>query len=686
MPRDLQPLFAPSSVAVLGASNDPSKWGNWLAEGALKGAHRRPVYLVNRNGGEVLGQRTYTSLEEIPDAPELVVIAVPAAGFEQAVDSALAKGARALVGITAGLGESGGDAAARERALVDRVRAAGAMLLGPNCLGVYDASSELGLASNEFPPGSIGLISQSGNLALELGILSSGYGLGFSRFASIGNQADLDLAELVASFAQHDETRLIAVYVEDFRDGRAFVDAAAQAGKPVVLLTVGRTEASVRAARSHTGALVSPVAVVEAAARSAGALLASTPGEMIDLAQALLQPRRLSGPRVASLGDGGGHGAIAADLAALAGLEVPALSDSLAGKLAKVLPSTAATRNPVDLAGGGEQDMTSFAACTRILLESGEVDGLLMTGFFGGYSQYPNELAERELEVAREVARAVADAGRPLVVQSMYPSTATTNALRDHGIPVYERIECAVRALAALRTGPRPTGAPVLPPQVQSGELDDSYFGSRRLLAEAGVPFVEARRVRTSQQALEAAEDVGYPVVLKALGILHKSDAGGVVVGIADADALAWEWADMEERLAPPEFSIERMAPLGEGIEVIVGARRDTRFGPVAMVGLGGVFAEAFDDVAVGLAPLDVEAAERLLRSLRGAVLLDGFRGRKAVDVRAAAEAAAALSQLAASRPDISEIEVNPLLVGPEGVLALDARIIPATEGDGDAG
>ena len=231
MPRDLRPLFDPASVAILGASDDPAKWGNWLARGALRGSHRRPVYLVNRNGGEVLGTRAYTSVTELPEAPELVVIAVPAAGFEQAVDDSLAMGARALVGITAGLGEAGGDAAAREQALVQRVRDAGAMLLGPNCLGVYDASSDLGLASNEFPPGSIGLISQSGNLALELGLLSRRYSLGFSRFASIGNQADLDLAELVASYAEHPATELIALYAEDFRDGRAFAAAAAAAAE-----------------------------------------------------------------------------------------------------------------------------------------------------------------------------------------------------------------------------------------------------------------------------------------------------------------------------------------------------------------------------------------------------------------------------------------------------------------------
>jgi acyl-CoA synthetase (NDP forming) len=685
MVRDLQPLFAPSSVAVLGASNDPAKWGNWLARGALQGAHRRPVYLVNRKGGEVLGVEAYASVEELPEAPELVVIAVPAAGFEEAVDSALAKGARAIVGITAGLGEGGGEAHAREQALVERVRAAGAMLLGPNCLGVFDASSDLGLASNEFPPGPIGLISQSGNLALELGLLARPYGLGFSRFASIGNQADLGLAEMVASYAAHEPTRLIAVYAEDFRDGRAFVDAAAAADKPVVLLTVGRSDASVRAAASHTGALVSDLAVVEAACRAAGANLVSTPGEMIDMAQALLGGRPMAGPRIAVLGDGGGHGAIACDTAAALGLELPVLSGETADRLAAMLPPTASTRNPVDIAGGGEQDFFSYSRVARGILESEEVDGVLMTGFFGGYSTYSDEFNERETEVARQIVAASRDTGRPVVSQSMYPDTPPSVTLREGGVPVYRTIESAAAALAALVERDPPAGAPQLPP-VRAEPLPDGYFGARELLQAAGVPFVEARRVRTSGQAQHAAAELGYPVVLKALGMLHKSDLGGVVVGIADSDALAWEFGDMEERLVPPEFSVERMAPIGDGLELIVGARHDPRFGPVAIVGLGGIYAEVFRDVAVGLAPLTVEEAERMLRSLRGAALLGHVRGRRAVDLRAAAEAAAALSRLAAERPDVLEMEINPLLVTPDGALALDARVIPAMEGEVDAG
>jgi acyl-CoA synthetase (NDP forming) len=685
MPRDLQPLFAPTSVAILGASNDPAKWGNWLARGALRGSHRRPVYLVNRNGGEVLGQQTYRSLADLPDAPELVVIAVPAAGFERAIDDALASGAKALVGITSGLGESGEEEAARERELVWRVREAGAMLLGPNCLGVFDASSDLGLASNEFPPGSIGLISQSGNLALELGLLSRRYGLGFSRFASIGNQADLDLAELVASYADHTATDLVAIYVEDFRDGRAFVDAAAGAGKPVVLITVGRSDAGARAAASHTGALVSSQTTVEAACRAAGVHLVSTPSQMVDLAQALLQPRRLAGRRIAVLGDGGGHGALACDVVADAGLDVPELSEQLQSALAAMLPATAATRNPVDLAGGGEEDFFNYARTARTLLESDELDGVLMTGYFGGYSQYSEDFAESETEVARVIAKAAVDAGKPLVAQSMYPDAPPSVALREGGAPVYASIEAAAAALSGLAPAQAGGGAPPLP-EPATAPFDDGYFGSRRLLEEAGVPFVQARSVRTSQQALEAADDVGYPVVLKALGLLHKSDAGGVKVGIADAEALAWEWGDMEERLAPPEFSIEAMAPLSEGVELIVGAVRDSRFGPLALVGLGGVFAEVMADTVVALAPLDRDGAERMLRSLKGAALLGEARGRAPVDLAAAADAAVALSRLAAARPDIAEIEINPLLVTPKGALALDARIIPADQGGDHAG
>ncbi|HYA09817.1 MAG TPA: CoA-binding protein, partial [Gaiellaceae bacterium] len=384
--RDLRALFDPRSVAVVGASDDPAKWGQWLARGAVQGDHRRAVYLVNRAGGEVLGRPAHRSLEELPEAPELVVLAVPAAAFEETVDASLAAGARAIVVIAAGLGESSEEGRRREQAVVERVRAAGAVLVGPNCMGLYDGEADLDLATSDFVPGGLGLVSQSGNLAIEVSLLGKEVGLGISRFVSLGNQADLDAADVVEALAEHEPTRLIAVYVEDFRDGRAFARAAATAGKPVVLLAGGLSETGVRAARSHTGALVSASSAVDAACRAAGIVRVSTPRELVEVAQLLLAPNQPEGRRAAIVTDGGGSAVVAADLASAAGLELPTLSDELSAELAAVLPETATTTNPVDFAGAGEQDLRSYERVPRLLLESGEVDAVLLTGYLGGYS------------------------------------------------------------------------------------------------------------------------------------------------------------------------------------------------------------------------------------------------------------------------------------------------------------
>lgn len=690
MTRDLRPLFDPRSVAVVGASADPMKWGYGLARGALRGAGRRPVYLVNRKGGEILGHRTYRSLDELPGPAELVVIAVPESAFEETVDAALAAGAKALIGITAGLGESGEAGLARERAVVERVRAAGAVLLGPNCLGAFDASAELDIGWSELPAGSIGLISQSGNLGLELALLAADVGLGFSRFASLGNQADIEAAELVTSFADDPATRVIALYIEDFRDGRAFATAchaATLAGTPIVLLAAGRSDASVRAARSHTGALVSDQVAVRAAARAAGIELVRTPRELIDLALALQAPSKPAGRRLAIFGDGGGHGVIAADLASEAGLEVPRLSDRLSAALSATLGPTASTRNPVDIPGGGDLLAESFGLAARLLLESGEADAVALTGYFGGYAEYGPEYEAQERDAALEMIRAANEAGRPLFVHTMYPRGPTARTFRSAGVPAYGDIEAALRTLARLveRAERSPSGVPTLPRPQVDGPIGDGYFEARALLAEAGVPFIEAHRVTTLDEALAAAEMLGYPVVLKALGLLHKSDAGGVILGIGGPEELARSFSELAARLRPPGYSIERAAPVASGVELIAGTRLDARFGPIVLVGIGGIYAELLRDVAVALAPVTPAEAERLLRSLKGAPLLLGARGRPPLAVSEAAAAVAALSFAAAQRPAIAEIEVNPLLVTRSEAVALDARIVLAQKGDPDA-
>jgi acyl-CoA synthetase (NDP forming) len=682
--RDLRALFNPRSVAILGASNDPAKWGNRLALGALRGEGSRTVYLVNRNGGEILERQAYPTLADLPEPPELVVLSVPADGFEDAVDASLAAGAKALVGITTGLGETGDEGRAREAAIVERVRAAGAVLLGPNCLGIFDSATSLDLGWSELQGGSIGLVSQSGNLALELALLAEDYGLGFSRFASLGNQADLEAAELVRSLIDHEPTRVIALYCEDFRDGRAFARAAqeaVEAGKPVVLLTVGGGEVSAQAARSHTGALVSSTTAVEAACRAAGMQRVRSPRELVDLAQAELARVRPRGRRVVIVGDGGGHGIVASDVASAEGLELPALSDDLQRRIASHLPDAAPTRNPVDFAGAGEQFLTIFEEVTRIILESGEVDAALVTGYFGGYSEFSDEFQAEETEIALGMARAAAESGRALVVQSMYPRSPSLVALREAGVPVYREIEAAAWALARLahQAEQPPRGVPELPQPVDAAR-PGGYWESRVLLASAGIEFPSARRVGNVDDARAAAAELGYPVVVKALGLLHKSDAGGVALGIEDEQALAESFARLAT-LSVEGFSVERMAPVGDGVELIAGSIQDARFGPVVLVGVGGVYAELLDDTAVALAPVDATQAEELIRSLRGAAILVGARGRPPVDVAAAAEAVAALSRLAASRPDLGEIEINPLLVTPDGALALDARALSGENG-----
>ncbi|MET9693372.1 acetate--CoA ligase family protein [Streptomyces sp. NPDC006514] len=689
MGRDLTALFDPRSVAVVGASDDPAKYGHAVAAQALRAPDRRPVHLVNRRGGSVLGRTAATSLTAVGEPVDLVVISVPGAGFEAAVDEALACGAKAIVAITAGFAEAGPAGLARQRSVAARVRAAGAVLVGPNCLGIADNTTELYLASDRFAPGGVALLSQSGNLALELQLRGEPHDLGFSRFVSLGNQADVTLVDLVEDCARHEATSAIAVYAEDFGDGRAFAAAAAAAGKPVVLLTAGRGTASARSAQSHTGALTTSADVVAAACRDAGVELVRTPREMTVVLAALAAGVWTSGRRTAVFTDGGGHGAVAADAAEDAGLDVPELGGPTQDVLRTVLWEQSSVGNPVDLAGMGEQRPLSYADTVGTLLAADEVDAVLMTGYFGGYAASEgglgggpaggSVLAEGEARAAKEIVAHLAAAPKPLVVQSMYPRSPSCRMLAEAGVPVFAATEDAARALAAMTgrgtadaEGP---GVPPLPPTA-APLADPGYHGVRALLDAAGVPFPAAREITDEAGLLPAAAEFDGPYVLKALHVLHKSDAGGVALRLADREALLAAYREMHARLGAPAHSVEAMADLTDGIELIVGVHQDPRFGPIALVGLGGVLTESLRDVAFALAPVPARRAEALLRGLRSAALLDGVRGRPAVDVAAAAAVIERITSVAAAHPEIAELEVNPLLVRPDGALALDARAV----------
>ena len=507
MTRSLDALFDPTSIAVVGASADPAKWGNAVALQALRGKNRHTIHLVNRRGGGVHGHPCVTSIDEVDGPVDLAVIAVPEAGFEEAVDAALAKGAKAIVAITAGLGEAGAEGRAREQALIARVRAAGASLIGPNCLGVVDNTIDTYLSSNAFVRGDVALLSQSGNLAIEVDRLLSARGLGISRFVSLGNQADVGLVELIEACAADVATAAIALYVEDFRDGRGFVEAASaavDAGTPVVVLAAGSSTAAARGAQSHTGSLTSDAAVIEAACQVAGAIQVETPRELADVLLALRQHASPRGPRVAVLTDGGGHGVVACDVAEARGLSVPALAEATQEVLLDVLWAQSSAANPVDLAGIGEQDPDSYARAFAALQAADDVDAILMTGYFGGYSSGEDGLTglgPAECAAAKEIAVRAAG-GKPVAVQSIFPDAPACRLLSEGGVPVFAAIEDAAAALAAVAAPARTaTVLRRMPDQADPVDATD-YTASRQEFAAAGVDFVAAREIRSGEELL----------------------------------------------------------------------------------------------------------------------------------------------------------------------------------------
>ncbi|MCI9889834.1 acetate--CoA ligase family protein [Micrococcales bacterium 31B] len=676
--RDLGCLFDPAAVAIVGATDDTTKYGNWIARRALAG--QRPVYLINPARESVLGQPAYPSVSAVGAPIDLAVIAVNARHFESAVADALGAGCKAIVGITAGLGESGEAGRAAEERITRRVRDTGALLLGPNCLGVLDHTTGLNLTSNDFPAGRIALLSQSGNVALELAIHCQDLGLGFSRFASIGNQADIDVANLIESCIEHEGTDAIAVYLEEFKSGRRFIRAAADAwaaGKPVVLLPVGRHSASARGAKSHTGALVSSAHVVDAACRAAGIERVDTPRGMAQLLSGLAPRWETRGRRVAIFSDGGGQASIASDCVEDAGLQVPEFSIDLSRALLRHLPPAAGVSNPIDVAGGGESDISCFDAVVGDLLDADEVDSVLMTGFFGGYHELSADLREGELAAARAIVERVRADRKLLTVHTMNSDSEAAAILREGGIGVYKSIDDAVWTLQRVTERALLARQDLqLLPEPEEPITRADYSAARHLLAEAGLPFVRAVDVMSADDALAA--NLRYPLVVKALGVEHKSDRGGVVLDIRSEDELRECLASLQAALRPPSFSVEEMAPLADAVELIVGVNWDPKFGPVVLVGLGGTLAEVMRDTVCAIGPVTETYARRMLSRLRGAALLTGVRGRPPVDIDAAARVIAQLSEFAAAHPEISEIECNPVAVTPGGAVCLDARIILA--------
>jgi acetate---CoA ligase (ADP-forming) len=688
----LEAFFDPGSVAVIGASRDPSKVGGSVLANLRSAGYGGRVVPVNSRGETVQGLPAARSLLEVTEPVDLAVIAVPAPSVLPALKECAAAGVRGAVVISAGFRETDDEGRRREAELRAWLRGRPLRVLGPNCLGWIRPSKRLNLtfAPGMPKPGPIAFVSHSGALAVAILDWARDRHMGFSLFASLGNQADLDETELLRAVAEDAESRVVVAYLEGVADGRAFATALRQAAalKPVVLLKAGRTTEGARAVSSHTGALAGSDAAFDAAVRQAGAVRAQTIEELFDLAHALESQPVPRGRRLLIVTNGGGLGIVATDAAREAGLAVPPLEPPLRDRLRPGLPETASLGNPVDLVG--DADAARFSHALHVLGATPSADCLLIL--------LTAQAATDSTGVARAIVGAMRGSPLPVIAAFVGGPRVAPGAVtvEEAGIPCYPFPERAVAVLAGMallgeRQRRRVDEPPLPPPPAAATAAMNRLRAARRprlgllelapLLESYGIAVAPSGLSTSPAQAAELAATLGFPVAIKIVSpdISHKSDVGGVRLGLASADEVAKAAGDMLARVRAARpladlrgIQVQRMAPSGK--ELLLGVVRDPQFGPLVMVGMGGVYVEVLKDRALRLAPVGPDEALVMLDELRMAPVLRGVRGERPVDRRALAQAISRFAELAVGFPDLEEVELNPLLATPDGVLAVDAR------------
>jgi acetyltransferase len=689
---DLTAFFAPRSVAVVGASRDPSKVGGSVLANLRASAFPGRVVAVNPHASSVQGVPTAPSLEAIEGPIDLAVIAVPAPAVLPALEDCVAKGIGGAVVISAGFREAGEAGRAREEALRAWLTGRPIRLLGPNCLGWIRPSARLNATFAPGMPlaGGIAFVSHSGALATAILDWARDRRLGFSLFASLGNQADVTESDVLAAVADDPETRVVVAYVEGVAHGRRFLEVLREtaARKPVVVLKAGRSTAGARAVSSHTGAMAGSDEAFDAAIRQAGAVRVRSVEALFDLARCLASQPLPRGRRLLVVTNGGGLGIVATDAAHDAGLEMAPLGETVRAALRTGLPTAASLGNPIDLVG--DADAARYGHALRTVGSDGGADAVLVI------------LTAQAATDAAGVARAVLAAthGWPIPVAAAFVGGARVapgvRALEEAGVPCYAFPEPAVATLAGMALLAERRRARLAEPPSWRPTADSSRHLARwraigmrsldlvdlaPLLVDHAIPVAVAEVAGTPDDAAAVAARVGFPVALKlrAPEVSHKTDVGGVRLGLRTAGEVRDAAAAMLRavRAARPDatiagFLVQAMAAPGK--ELLLGAVRDPQFGPLVMVGFGGVYVEVLRDTATRLAPVSVDAALAMLDELRMAPLLRGIRGEPPVDRAALADVISRFAHLAAELPDLLDIELNPLVAGPAGVLAVDAR------------
>ena len=687
----LRALVAPGSVAVIGASDDPARIGGRPVRYYREAGFEGPLYPVNPRRDTVQGLPAYPSIADAPGPVDFALIAVPAAATEAALDACGEAGVRAALIFTAGFAETGAEGLALQDRLMAIARRRGMRLLGPNCLGLFNArvghcpTFSSALQDGPMPDGRVGLVTQSGAYGTHLLNMARARRIGVGLWASTGNEADVSAPELVAHLIESDEVDAIGCYMEAVNDADAFVRALAlarEARKPLTIMKVGTSEVGAEAARSHTASLAGADDGFAAVLREFGAHRARTSEEMLDALYAAHRSPPARGRRLGIVTISGGAGVLMADAAAAHGLGVPPMPEALQRRLLERNP-LATARNPVDVTAHALNDPSLLVENLEAVVREGGYD--LGAAFVTSWTASPM-MGPRILDAVRG---ALGGRPMPFAVVCQGPTEVLT-ALEEAGAMVFEDPSRAVAALAILAGWaegfdasedgqppdlshvPGPPPGPVAEPEAKAW------------LALAGVAVPQERAARDPQAAGEAADAIGYPVALKVASpdIAHKSEAGGVALDLRDRAAVERAAAEMLRAVARavPDARLDGLtvgAMVTGGEELIVGTRTDPVFGPMVVVGLGGVFTEVLRDVAMARAPVSPARAERMLGSLRGAALLRGARGRPSLDLAAAADAIARVSVLAARhRGAVEGIEINPLRVLERGAVALDALIL----------
>ena len=700
--RPLDPIFSPKSVAVIGATETIGSVGRTILDNLIKGGFAGTIYPVNPKRPTVLGLPAYTSITAVPQAPDLAVIITPPATVPGIIKDCGAKGVKGVIIISAGFKEIGPVGVELERQVLEEATKAGIRIVGPNCLGVMVPGSKLNatFAADMAKAGSVGFISQSGALCTAILDWSLKENVGFSAFVSLGSMLDVGWGDLISHLGDDPATKSIVIYMESIGDARSFLSAAREVAltKPIIVIKPGRTDATAKAAASHTGSLTGSDEVLQAAFQRVGVLRVEAISELFDMAEVLGKQPRPKGPRLTIVTNAGGPSVIATDMLIGSGAQLAELSAETMEAFNKILPPTWSHNNPVDIIGDAKPEL--YAKSLEIAAKDPNTDGMLVI---------LTPQAMTDPTATAECLKAYAHIPNKPVIASWMGADIVAKGediLNAANIPTFKYPDRAAKAFYYMWNSSENLRqlyeTPAAAPDDERGEIDRekasaiinevrksgrtllTEFESKKLLAAYGIPTVETHIATTESDAVKQAARLGFPVVLKLHSetITHKTDVGGVQLNLRTASAVRQAYKSIESSCAKKAgkehfqgVTVQPMIKL-DGYEIIIGSSIDPQFGPVLLFGTGGQLVEVFKDRALGLPPLNATLARRMMERTKIYTALKGVRGRKATNIAAIEQLLVRFSQLVVEQPWIAEIDINPLLVSAERIFALDGRVV----------